>query len=93
MTETNRCPKCGAELPAIVPSGICPKCLMAAGMASDTELHSNQPEGEPTTPFPNSSNFVPPKPSELAEHFPQLSLRVLGGAAGFVSGSWIGWLP
>ena len=32
MAESKTCPKCGAELPDNAPSGICPKCLMQAGL-------------------------------------------------------------
>ena len=32
MTESKKCPECGAELPADAPAGICPKCLLQAGM-------------------------------------------------------------
>ncbi|MEX2560363.1 MAG: protein kinase, partial [Pirellulales bacterium] len=34
MPETNRCPKCGAEVPADAPGGICPKCLLKEGLES-----------------------------------------------------------
>ena len=34
MTETNTCPKCGKILPADAPVGVCPKCLLAAGLDS-----------------------------------------------------------
>ncbi|MEX2119400.1 MAG: protein kinase [Pirellulales bacterium] len=33
MPETN-CPKCGAEVPADAPGGICPKCLLQEGLES-----------------------------------------------------------
>jgi hypothetical protein len=32
MSQTNMCPKCGAELAADAPAGICPKCLLEAGL-------------------------------------------------------------
>ena len=47
MTQTKTCPKCGAELPADAPAGICPKCLMQAGLASDQDAGSN-PQSNPT---------------------------------------------
>lgn len=40
MAETTTCPKCGAELPGNSPVGICPKCLMQAGMASEQDAGS-----------------------------------------------------
>ncbi len=70
MAETKTCPKCGAELPDNAPSGICPKCLMQLGLASDQNAGSS-PEMNPTT---LTSGFVPPEPEELAKYFPQLEI-------------------
>lgn len=33
MAEIRRCPECGAELASNAPEGLCPKCLLAAGLA------------------------------------------------------------
>jgi hypothetical protein len=38
MADENKCPHCGSTLPVNAPSGICPKCLMKAGMASESEV-------------------------------------------------------
>ncbi|MCH8924091.1 MAG: protein kinase, partial [Planctomycetes bacterium] len=78
MAQTKTCPKCGAELPADAPAGICPKCLMQAGLASDQDAGSN-PQMKPTT---LTSAFVPPEPEELAKHFPQLEILELLGKGG-----------
>ena len=43
MIETKICPKCGAEVPANAPRGICPKCLMRAGLAMAEELRERIP--------------------------------------------------
>lgn len=32
MAEIRRCPECGAELASNAPEGLCPKCLLAAGL-------------------------------------------------------------
>lgn len=82
MTETNKCPQCGAELPTDAPSGICPKCLLAAGLASDTNIRVGRSDEAPTTPLPHSSRFVPPSPVELSRQFPQLEILELIGAGG-----------
>ena len=37
MAEENHCPKCGIELPAHAPEGLCPQCLMKAGLESDAD--------------------------------------------------------
>ena len=36
MTETRRCGRCGAELAPGVAQGLCPKCLLAAGLGAGT---------------------------------------------------------
>jgi serine/threonine protein kinase len=78
MPETKTCPKCRAELPENAPAGICPKCLMQAGLASEPDARST-PEMKPTT---LTSGFVPPAPEELAKHFPQLEILELLGKGG-----------
>ncbi len=35
MAKDNRCPHCGAELPPDALGGVCPRCLMVAGLAND----------------------------------------------------------
>ncbi len=78
MLGENRCPKCEASLPANAPNGICPKCLIQAGLLLDTNVLSDQKlEGTP----PNSQ-FVPPTPLELAPKFPQLEILELLGRGG-----------
>ena len=43
MARENRCPKCGIELPANAPEGLCPQCLMKAGMADDSDVIASEP--------------------------------------------------
>ena len=38
MAEEKNCPKCGADLPANAPKGLCPQCLMKAGMQAGSEV-------------------------------------------------------
>jgi serine/threonine protein kinase len=78
MAETKICPKCRAELPDNAPSGICPKCLMQAGLESEQEVASAS-QMNPTTPW---SGFVPPQPDDLAKFFPQLEILELLGKGG-----------
>lgn len=42
MAHNRECPHCKAPLPANAPSGVCPKCLLKAGLTDDpgTTLHS-----------------------------------------------------
>jgi len=75
MAERRACPKCGALLPANAPAGICPSCLMQAGLddeAPRAPIDATAPVGR----------FVPPKPDELAGHFPQLEVLELLGQGG-----------
>jgi predicted Ser/Thr protein kinase len=78
MAETRTCPKCGAQLAENAPAGICPTCLMQAGLASEPDAGSN-PEMKPPT---RTTGFVPPEPEELAKHFPQLEIIELLGKGG-----------
>jgi len=36
MTEADRCPSCGTMLPPDAPSGVCPRCVLALGMGTDS---------------------------------------------------------
>jgi hypothetical protein len=44
MTERLLCPQCGSEIPAGSPAGLCPKCLVAAGLESEKGVGSHLPE-------------------------------------------------
>ena len=72
MTLARKCAQCGHELPTDAPSGVCPQCLLGIGMRS-TELHDS---------MDRVGGFVPPKPAQLAEHFPQLEILGLIGQGG-----------
>src|SRR5436190_23650847 len=75
MNEQAHCPKCGIPLIADAPAGLCPKCLVLAGLESD-------PEPEATVSSGASPHFSPPIPAELAEKFPQLEILELLGRGG-----------
>jgi len=85
MAEKINCTKCGAELPANAPKGLCPQCLMKAGMKNgdkdnkaDPSKLSHDVTGSATPP----GGFVPLKPEQLAEKFPQLEIIELLGHGG-----------
>ena len=85
MAKKTNCTKCGAELPANAPKGLCPKCLMKAGMKKsgkdkkgDPSDISNSDTGSATPP----GGFVPLKLEQLAEKFPQLEIIELLGHGG-----------
>ncbi|MCH8193900.1 MAG: protein kinase [Planctomycetes bacterium] len=85
MAEEKSCPKCGADLPANAPKGLCPQCLMKAGMQVGSEGGKAGP-GDITPGMPTSATppggFVPPEPKELAEKFSQLEILELVGQGG-----------
>ncbi len=82
MSEPNRCPECGAALPAGALGGLCPKCLLAAGLESRDEPGSASGGGSQAPTTPHSGSFVPPDASWLAAHFPQLEISELLGHGG-----------
>ncbi len=68
MLDTRSCSRCGAEVPADAPHGLCPQCLLAQGLGSSTAAYG--------------SRFRPPAPAELARYFPQLEILELLGQGG-----------
>jgi serine/threonine protein kinase len=81
MTEARNCPKCGAALSPDAPAGMCPKCLMQAGLGGRATL--DQPSGgsAPLTPNDRSAATVPPSMrfptpylETLSRQFPQLEI-------------------
>ena len=79
MTEQPHCPRCGTQLPADAPAGLCPKCLVQAGLESEPPPHS-MPAA--TMPSPASSGFEPLSVESLAGKFPQLEILELLGKGG-----------
>ena len=77
MANTRRCPQCGAELAQEVAQGLCPKCLMKAGLGSRTEAG----EAETLVPpgFSASSPVQAHTPPEAGKTFgPYRLVRLLG---------------
>ena len=74
-TSSAHCPRCGASLAQGSVDGLCANCLGALNFVTETVLPG---EGAATLP--------PPKPEEIATHFPQLEIiEVLGrGGMGVV---------
>lgn len=79
MSEAEFCPKCRAKLVANAPEGICPGCLLQAGMHDDSGAYAFK-ELQPTAD--GTSGFVPPTAEELAERFPELEILELLGKGG-----------
>ena len=71
--ETKRiCPSCQKTLPANVPLGLCPECLIKSGFNTGTE------PGNPG----KASGFVPPPVEQIRKLFPQLEIIELVGKGG-----------
>jgi serine/threonine protein kinase len=67
------CPTCGKPLASDAPMGVCPDCLLNAGLGTVT---SDTGGDHPASVRP------PPSPEELAPHFPQLEILGLLGRGG-----------
>jgi serine/threonine protein kinase len=69
-TDPKTCPKCGAQIPAEAPQGLCPKCLLSqASLPTET--------GAESATRPN-----PPELAEVAAAFPELEILDLIGQGG-----------
>lgn len=68
-SPTHACPNCGSALPAGVPAGQCPRCLMAQIL-------------DPTQGGENAPPIPPLTPEEIAPHFPQLEILECLGRGG-----------
>lgn len=78
MAEPTTCPRCGAAIPpGGSPGGLCPRCLLQAGMESKGSAADVVHTGAS-----DSSRKPPPTREELAQHFPQLEIGELLGQGG-----------
>ena len=76
MADNKTCPHCGKPVPSTALEGLCPECLLQAGLAIQTEGQSaTGPQGTKATP-------PPPSPTEIAVLFPQLEILELIGKGG-----------
>jgi tRNA A-37 threonylcarbamoyl transferase component Bud32 len=70
-TSSNQCPQCGAALAASAPAGLCPHCLMALNLKTETVFTDDCPTAQPPLP-----------PDQIAPHFPQLEILECLGRGG-----------
>ena len=70
-SPVQNCPQCGAALPADAPAGLCPACLMALNLKTETVFTDDTPVAQ--SPLP---------PEQLAPHFPQLEILEYLGRGG-----------
>ncbi|MBV9124433.1 MAG: protein kinase, partial [Planctomycetes bacterium] len=80
MSAPRFCPECGTPIPAGSPAGLCPKCLLKAGLESQPAVDPS-PAQVPSPP-PPPSGFVPPTPEQLAGRLPQFEVLELLGQGG-----------
>jgi serine/threonine protein kinase len=74
MSEPSKCNRCGATLPPDSPEGLCPRCLIAMNLATQTEVTGESGPG-PAKP--------PPLPvGDVARLFPQLEILECLGRGG-----------
>jgi tRNA A-37 threonylcarbamoyl transferase component Bud32 len=76
MADDKTCPHCGKPVPPTALGGICPECMLKAGLASQTE--------GPGGAGPQGTKVVlpPPSPAEIASLFPQLEILECLGRGG-----------
>jgi eukaryotic-like serine/threonine-protein kinase len=70
------CPQCQRPLADDAPQGLCPQCLVQAGLGSGVDI------GTETEPGASGPSFVPPNVAELAPLFPQLEILEFIGKGG-----------
>jgi eukaryotic-like serine/threonine-protein kinase len=78
MSEARRCPQCGTPIPEDAPEGLCPNCVLKAGMQSGADSLA----GITATAGNANASFVPPSPEELAPRFPDLEILQFIGRGG-----------
>ena len=66
-----RCPQCGETLPPDAPDGLCPKCVMAMNLKTDTVFTDEAPAAQPPLP-----------PEQITPLFPQLEILECLGRGG-----------
>src|SRR5215831_14046863 len=69
--SVSKCPQCGAPLKESAPAGLCPNCLMALNLKTETVVSGDFPAAQPPLP-----------PEQIAPHFPQLEILECLGRGG-----------
>src|SRR5205809_506832 len=69
MHTARQCSRCGATHASDAPEGLCPRCLMALNLATQTDVPGDEAG-------PQGTKVVKPSPSleEIAKRFPQLEI-------------------
>jgi serine/threonine protein kinase len=85
LAANDRCPRCGGRLPKESLDGLCPRCLVEAGMQEVSDAQRSKGESSPT-PAPSASTgpyrFSAPDVAAMARRFPQLEVLEFLGQGG-----------
>ena len=81
MSDSTKCPRCGSDLPANFPPGVCPTCLLQQGLSPNTYI-SGTSSASHNGASGGRRSWTPPTPAELAPRFPQLEIIELLGQGG-----------
>ncbi len=73
MSEAHHCSVCGCELPADGLAGLCPQCLLKAGLEQQSQINTGSEAGKAS----KSSDFIPPPPEEVGRLIPQIEILEL----------------
>lgn len=76
-----KCPKCGTPLAANTTEGLCPACLLALNLMTQTQL-TGEAAGPHGTKKVQSPPEAPPSPDEIAQFFPQFEILECLGRGG-----------
>jgi tRNA A-37 threonylcarbamoyl transferase component Bud32 len=76
MDSQKHCSGCNKPLALNAPQGLCPECLIKAGLGTGVDIGPETEAGGPGIPF------TPPKPEALAQHFSQLEILEFIGQGG-----------
>jgi tRNA A-37 threonylcarbamoyl transferase component Bud32 len=79
--HTPKCPRCGTELAADAPEGLCPRCLLALNLAPQTEITGEEVGANGTKVVKPPPPPTPP-PEEIARLFPQFEILECLGRGG-----------
>ena len=80
-SPTPKCPRCGATATADAPDGLCPRCLIALSLATQTEVTGDEVGANGTKVVKPSPPPAPPL-EEIARLFPHLEILGLLGSGG-----------
>jgi serine/threonine protein kinase len=77
QSTSPKCSRCGTALPPNAPEGLCPRCVVALNMATETDVQG----GESSFTHKPPQQPLPP-PCEIAKLFPQLEILETLGRGG-----------